>query len=136
MRTPVLECSSKVSVAPKMVKNTVVLKMFYAFLFSMIVASLLYYDLLREWHTENINQPNPQSQVQIVRDFVVQIQTKKKYGAVLENILTATKQPEPGHDIFFIDTTYMKRRSSERPFTSRQACAVESAGEKNFEREF
>lgn len=48
---------------------------------------------------------------------------------ILENILTAKVQPENGKNIFFIDTVRMKKRKKKRPFTSRQACAIESAGE-------
>lgn len=37
-----------------------------------------------------------------------------------------------GQNIFFIDTVRMKKRFKERPFTARQACAVESAGKLKF----
>lgn len=49
----------------------------------------------------------------------------------LEDILKAKVQPKNGQNIFFIDTVRMKRRNAERPFTARQACAIESAGELN-----
>lgn len=108
-----------------MARNIVDVKVFYVILFFLIVWNLLYFDLLREWQSENFNQPGRvESQIQVETNEV----QNKKYGVLLENILTATKQPEQGRDIFFIDTTYMRRRKTERPFTSRQACAVESAG--------
>ena len=48
--------------------------------------------------------------------------------SILENILTAKIQPKNGQNIFFIDTVRMKKNKKERPFTARQACAIESAG--------
>lgn len=48
---------------------------------------------------------------------------------ILENILSAKIQPKKGQNIFFIDTVRMKKHKKERPFTSRQACAIESSGE-------
>lgn len=50
----------------------------------------------------------------------------------LEDISNANIKPENGKNIFFIDTVRMKKRMKQRPFTARQACAVESAGERNF----
>lgn len=46
----------------------------------------------------------------------------------LENILKSQVQPKDGQNIFFIETSRVKRKK-ERLFTARQACAVESAGE-------
>lgn len=47
----------------------------------------------------------------------------------LRDILTSKVQPKNGKNIFFIDTVRMKRRNAERPFTVRQACSIESAGD-------
>lgn len=47
---------------------------------------------------------------------------------ILEDLLTAKIQPRNGQNIFFIDTVRMKIHKKERPFTFRQACAIESAG--------
>lgn len=49
----------------------------------------------------------------------------------LEDILTSKVQPKNGKNIFFIDTVRMKHRNIERPFTVRQACSIESAGDLN-----
>lgn len=47
----------------------------------------------------------------------------------VENIANAEVQPNKnGKNVFFIDTSRMRKKMMERPFTSRQACAVESAG--------
>lgn len=47
----------------------------------------------------------------------------------LEDILNASVKPEMGQNVFFIDTIRMKKRKKERPMTSREACAIESAGD-------
>lgn len=47
----------------------------------------------------------------------------------VEDIANAEVQPDKdGKNVFFIDTSRMRKKMMERPFTSRQACAVESAG--------
>jgi hypothetical protein len=43
----------------------------------------------------------------------------------LENILTSKVQPENGNNVFFLDTIRMKKNDKERPFTAREACAIE-----------
>lgn len=52
---------------------------------------------------------------------------KKSVNLPLENILLA-KDLQHGQNVFFIDTVRMKKRDKDRPFTARQACAIESAG--------
>ena len=54
--------------------------------------------------------------------------SQREESIVLENFMSASEQPENGQNIFFVDTTRMKRHFRERNFTSRQACAIESAG--------
>lgn len=117
-----------------MVKQTVVSRIIFVFLFLLLISTLLYYDLLREFHLENLkkSQLEQQNRFRTSNEFKLDVKTNEKDEVFLENILTASKQPELGRNIFFIDTTYMRRRKHQRPFTSRQACAVESAGKKLF----
>lgn len=110
-----------------MVKETVVPRIFFAFLFLLMVWTLLFYDIVREFQLDDIKHQQLEAK-RSNSDEKTEMMIEKKKGVILENILTAEKQPEAGRNIFFIDTTYMKRRKTERPFTNRQACAVESAG--------
>lgn len=74
--------------------------------------------------------------VLLIRKIVNSVDTVEELGQevhsenvylTLENILKAKHHPKHGKNIFFLDTTRMKRRKKERAFTCRQACAVESA---------
>jgi hypothetical protein len=93
-------------------------KLFFVFCFLIFLSTLLVRVILESLN--ELNDFNP--------DISKPLEQQKKH-IYLENFLKSENQPSGnGQNIFFLDTTRMKRHNKNRSFSARQACAVESAG--------
>lgn len=91
-------------------------KLFFVFCFLIFLSTLLLRQILESLYDFHPDVPRPLSEESFLD---------------LDNFLTSQDQPlENGQNIFFLDSTRMKRHNKKRSFTARQACAVESSGKK------
>lgn len=105
-------------VSLKMIRCLKLLKLFFTFIFLIFLSTLLLRTIL-----ESLNEFIPKVPAEVLQE------SADESFLNLENFITSRNQPSKDcKNIFFLDTIRMKKRNKTRIFTSRQACAVESAG--------